>query len=311
MKTAHLDRKLSATARLPKRSTVVESPSGRMAQPTDVAISTRGASSHAQATGQTAQQSQVGLQHAPSHPGAGQSAEMHARSQAQTHMHAPLSHHPTLIQTQGQGQQSQQQQQQQQPQKRTPPGDRPPLSRKNTDVMIVDDPMPAPVSPADVAPANGGLPLAPVVAREGITLADIPQLAEAAQALEQHRALPRQKATPFIAELAPLELAIVKHAAVVILYRSALRDSFELDELLEMVEVRKGGFWGKLFKGSGGGAKGKTKKGGVFGVPLELLVEKEGADSLHGATRETLRVPSFIDDVVSAMRQMGTSFVLH
>jgi len=45
---------------------------------------------------------------------------------------------------------------------------------------------------------------------------------------------------------------------------------------------------------------------GVFGVPLELLVEREGADSLHGASRTPLRVPSFIDDVVSAMRQMGT-----
>ena len=44
---------------------------------------------------------------------------------------------------------------------------------------------------------------------------------------------------------------------------------------------------------------------GVFGVPLELLVEREGSDSLLGATRETMRVPSFIDDVISAMRQMG------
>jgi hypothetical protein len=34
-------------------------------------------------------------------------------------------------------------------------------------------------------------------------------------------------------------------------------------------------------------------------------VEREGSDSLHGATRATLRVPSFIEDVVSAMRQMG------
>ena len=84
MKTAHLDRKLSATARYPQRSTVVESPSGRMAQPTDVTVSTRGA--------HTAQPQQ-------SHPGAGQSAEMHARSQAQTHMHGALAPHPTLIQT--------------------------------------------------------------------------------------------------------------------------------------------------------------------------------------------------------------------
>jgi hypothetical protein len=34
-------------------------------------------------------------------------------------------------------------------------------------------------------------------------------------------------------------------------------------------------------------------------------VEREGADSLLGATRHTLRVPSFIDDVISSMRQMG------
>lgn len=40
-------------------------------------------------------------------------------------------------------------------------------------------------------------------------------------------------------------------------------------------------------------------------MPLELLVERAGSDSLLGATRATLRVPSFMDDVVSAMRQMG------
>jgi hypothetical protein len=50
---------------------------------------------------------------------------------------------------------------------------------------------------------------------------------------------------------------------------------------------------------------------GLFGVPLELLVEREGADSLHGASRSTLAVPSFIDDVISAMRQMGAGLMLH
>ena len=47
---------------------------------------------------------------------------------------------------------------------------------------------------------------------------------------------------------------------------------------------------------------------GVFGIPLELLVERQGADSILGVSRATLRVPSFIDDVVSAMRQMGSLF---
>lgn len=48
---------------------------------------------------------------------------------------------------------------------------------------------------------------------------------------------------------------------------------------------------------------------GVFGVPLDFLVEREGSDSLLGATRETMRVPSFIDDVISAMRQMGVYLI--
>lgn len=31
---------------------------------------------------------------------------------------------------------------------------------------------------------------------------------------------------------------------------------------------------------------------------------------MHGASRATLRVPSFIDDVISAMRQMGVCWIL-
>ena len=58
-------------------------------------------------------------------------------------------------------------------------------------------------------------------------------------------------------------------------------------------------------------ANGGLNVEALFGVPLELLVEREGADSLHGASRAALRVPSFIDDVISAMRQMGASLMLH
>lgn len=44
---------------------------------------------------------------------------------------------------------------------------------------------------------------------------------------------------------------------------------------------------------------------GVFGVPLEILVEKTGSDSQLGATNTQLRVPEFIDNIISAMKQMG------
>lgn len=49
---------------------------------------------------------------------------------------------------------------------------------------------------------------------------------------------------------------------------------------------------------------------GVFNVPLELLVEREGVDSMLGASRTALRVPSFVDDVISAMRQMCMHYFL-
>jgi hypothetical protein len=96
---------------------------------------------------------------------------------------------------------------------------------------------------------------------DALSLADIPQLMEVAQAREQQRSLPREGATPFIAELSALELAIVKHSAVLALMRSPLKDCFDLDEILEMIESKKSGFWNKLFKGD---KKNVKKKGGVF-----------------------------------------------
>ena len=41
MKSVHLDHKLSATARLPKRSTIVESPAGRTVQTSEPSLSTQ------------------------------------------------------------------------------------------------------------------------------------------------------------------------------------------------------------------------------------------------------------------------------
>ncbi|KAM6496940.1 hypothetical protein JOM56_007413 [Amanita muscaria] len=266
MKSVHLDRKLSATARLPKRSTVVESPAGRSVHPSDVMSSQRQGESnpslpqpqpHYGQPGQPTPPQQYQLPLAPA-----------PRPSLISHMSDPN------VQIQGL---------------------RPALSR-TTEVKIVDESTPS--SPAVGAEEN---PMATL--DDGITLADIPQLMEAAQAREQQRSLPRENSIPYIAELSALELAIVKHAAVLALTRSPLKDHLDVDELLELVEAKKSGFWNKLFKAE----KKNIKKKGVFGVPLELLVERDGADSLLGATRATMRVPSFIDDVISAMRQMDMS----
>lgn len=44
---------------------------------------------------------------------------------------------------------------------------------------------------------------------------------------------------------------------------------------------------------------------GCFGVALEALVERDGAESSLGVGPGTLRIPQFVDDAVVAMRQMG------
>lgn len=117
--------------------------------------------------------------------------------------------------------------------------------------MIVDESVPN-------SPAGGEEQRIPVL-DDGFTLADIPQLMEAAQAREQQRSLPRENSIPYLAELSALELAIVKHCAVLALTRSPLKDQCDLDELLEMVEIKKSGFWNRIFKAD----KKNIKKKGV------------------------------------------------
>lgn len=107
-------------------------------------------------------------------------------------------------------------------------------------------------------------PLGPAKDGKAFSLGDIQSIVEAAQAREQHRSLPRETSLPYISRLDPLELALVKHLAVLALMRSPLKDSFDLDEILEMVEPKKSGFWQKLFKPD----KKNPKKKGVLHITL-------------------------------------------
>jgi len=45
----------------------------------------------------------------------------------------------------------------------------------------------------------------------------------------------------------------------------------------------------------------------VFGVHLSELVEREGVDSTLSVGHGPVRIPSFVDDVITAMKQMGES----
>ena len=45
----------------------------------------------------------------------------------------------------------------------------------------------------------------------------------------------------------------------------------------------------------------------MFGIPLEVLIERNGSDSVLGCSPGSLRIPAFVDDSISAMKQMGKS----
>ncbi|KAI2138569.1 Rho-type GTPase activating protein Rga1 [Ophidiomyces ophidiicola] len=117
---------------------------------------------------------------------------------------------------------------------------------------------------------------------------------------------PPPKATKYFSELSALEYFIVRHVAVVSM-EPLLEGHFNLEELLGLIESRKPTIWNifnKAFKNDG--RKGGKKKG-VFGVNFEQLVERDGTESTHGVGPGTLRIPTFVDDAISAMRQMDMS----
>ncbi|KAH8692000.1 putative Rho GTPase activator [Talaromyces proteolyticus] len=114
------------------------------------------------------------------------------------------------------------------------------------------------------------------------------------------------KTKKYFSELSALEYFIVRHVAVLSM-EPLLEGHFNLEELLSLIESRKPTIWnifGRAFNKEG---KKVGKKKGVFGVSLDYLVEKEGAESTHGVGPGALRIPALIDDAVSAMRQMDMS----
>ncbi|WVR09101.1 hypothetical protein IAU60_006163 [Kwoniella sp. DSM 27419] len=164
---------------------------------------------------------------------------------------------------------------------------RPPFARNNTSVRIINE-------NADDDPNAIGMPTI-TPEDDAITLGDIPMLAEASakDRPPDDRSL--------LSALNPLQSVILKHFALLQLQKTGLGHLIELDEVLELLEVRKNQWWNKIFKGT---AKKDQKKKGVFGVPIEILVDRTGSDSSQGASNAQLRVPEIIEDIISTMRQM-------
>lgn len=115
-----------------------------------------------------------------------------------------------------------------------------------------------------------------------------------------------QRVKKYFSELSALEYFIVRHVAVLSM-EPLVEGFFNLEELLGLIESRKPTFWDKFGKAFRNDGRKTGKKKGVFGVSLDVLVERDGAESSLGVGPGALRVPAILDDTISAMRQMDMS----
>ncbi|BEI92115.1 uncharacterized protein CcaverHIS019_0409350 [Cutaneotrichosporon cavernicola] len=246
VKSVTLDRKLSSTARLPQRSTVIESPRPRMADENG-----------------------------------------HVVPMAKEPV-APLPMTPA-----GSDQGSQ-----------TLAVDviRPSFARNNTSVRIVSEEQEVHGDSLRVQDSPGHDVLLSLTGQkrtrepDAITLNDIPLLAQAQQKRN------RFDGQPLVADLKPLEAMVIRHFALLHLQKTGLGHLVEPEDFMDMLEMRRGQWWNfKLFKNN---AKKDQKRKGIFGVPIEILVERTGSDSQQGISPKVLlRVPEFVEEITATMRQ--------
>lgn len=298
MKSVNLDRKLSTTMRTPKTSTVIDSPSGRIGQFSGDQGQPALARAQAEGVARPASPSQAAKERPPAlTPGGGGQPLVRTPTDEKPPRPPPLD--PEKAAAYGLASASLE-------------APRPSLNRSLTAVKVVDHENEKgnkdEFKPRDITHPTG---------EDGLTLADLPQAMVYEQALAENRRrdVRKQSRSPrqavLLSELSALEYMLVKHAAALMLTAesSPFRDVVQFEELMELIEMRKNNFWSKFFKPQD--AKKNVKKKGVFGIPLEFLVERGGVESMLGAGAAPLRVPTFIDEVVSAMKQMGkcTSFL--
>ncbi|KAK4560705.1 Rho-type GTPase activating protein Rga1 [Recurvomyces mirabilis] len=136
----------------------------------------------------------------------------------------------------------------------------------------------------------------------------------------------------YFSELTALEYFIVRHVAVLSM-EPLLEGHFNQEELLELIETKRPTFWSKFGKafqpgkdrkggkpsgGQGGnGASSPAEKNSgskdaaapqkIFGVPLETLLERDYAESTDGVGPGSLKIPSLVQEAISAMKTMDMS----
>ncbi|KAK5131758.1 hypothetical protein LTR08_000589 [Meristemomyces frigidus] len=111
----------------------------------------------------------------------------------------------------------------------------------------------------------------------------------------------------YFSELTALEYFIVRHVAVLSM-EPLLEGHFNQEELLDLIETKRPTFWSKFGKAFVPKEKRpKVNKNAIFGVPLEQLLERDYEESTDGVGPGSLKIPSLVQDAVSAMKTMDMS----
>lgn len=152
-------------------------------------------------------------------------------------------------------------------------------------------------------------------ATRSVGLDDLPQLAAAAvSSKKQSNNLPQQnirittgasgRPRVYLSELSALQYMIIRYVAVVQV-EQYVKSTFSSSELLNLIETKKSSIWGKFFPFKNKKSHmPKAKEEGTFGVPLDLLTERTGVESNLGSGHSPVKLAAFIDDSITAMRQM-------
>lgn len=254
MKSLNLDRKTSLTARTPRRSTIVQGPTGKVAQAAD--HNQQGANQHSN----SASNANSTAARRSSRPALPLPDLADGNSPAPTNSSTSLTLTEGVVPDTGESNPV-----------------RPAFARHNTQVIIrrepSEDTIQVPIEPEvhdNRVSGDGGRRRSRE--SEVLMLHNISSLVEAEHAKERRMSSvsggkgaatdgPRLAPPLLLTDLDACDAAIVKHAAVWLLSQSELREKFDMDEVLELIEVRKAGIWNKIFKG-----EKKGKKKGEFGI---------------------------------------------
>jgi hypothetical protein len=180
------------------------------------------------------------------------------------------------------------------------------LSQKKQRTSIFGDPLESKFSkqspeyesnPLDIRPSTAGPKLQSSGLKSNPSVRRVPSIS------------PDQcKLQTYLTELTKLQYTVAKHAAALQL-GPLVHEEFTMDEILDLVEQKRGTLWNKLFTSFKANRRG-VKPTATFAVPLDTLVQRYGVNAKLGFGPCPLKLPIVFSDSILRMKQLGNKLSL-